>query len=633
MAKKKSKKNTFETKKFFEISKEEVENAFSWFSTAKADLPECVQKIFLNFDVFFEFADKNQSKYKDLLIKFRKALGIIPSSERDRNRRVEKTKEDNRASLVEDKDYHDGRATWHKNQHLKHKTMSQSLEKKIKSVDDVILSEEAKADIERENQLEKEILTASGAADPSLSGPNEVIMTGLGNQLIVEEVTASLPEDMDLKNIFLQKHRRYDLRIDLARLDIHVEKGQDDLGTLHSASTFHLGPKNYQVTWETIVTIAILVTQYALPFERIARLMTTDEKKFSSSHVYRYFRYAAQGLLPIYLKLIKQISKSDLISGDDTTIRVIEAINGINENEKTWLHYATSELAEKTLEKNPDTKELGPRIASELGFEFDKKNGTGPKKQLKTTVIVGKTELDPASHIVFYRSHFGNFGNLLDLILMQRSKKQKKVLIQSDLSTVNLVSDPVLLENFEFEFFGCASHARRAFAQYAEDNQICAFILSAFRNIYHQEKGLDLYKRNEKKVLDIRQKISINYWNSILESSHQLCEYYSPSTIIGEAARYMIKNYPKLTAYINNPKVPLTNDLCERMLRMEKLIQAGSLFRTSLEGRFALDICRTIVQTALAAGVDIKKYLTYALKHKENALTPYEYLRLTKLQI
>jgi hypothetical protein len=34
------------------------------------------------------------------------------------------------------------------------------------------------------------------------------------------------------------------------------------------------------------------------------------------------------------------------------------------------------------------------------------------------------------------------------------------------------------------------------------------------------------------------------------------------------------------------------------MLRMKKLIENSSLFRTSLEGRFALDIMRTVLQTS-----------------------------------
>jgi hypothetical protein len=50
------------------------------------------------------------------------------------------------------------------------------------------------------------------------------------------------------------------------------------------------------------------------------------------------------------------------------------------------------------------------------------------------------------------------------------------------------------------------------------------------------------------------------------------------------------------------------------MLRLEKLIEASSLFRTSLEGRFALDIMRTVLQTAVAAHAPLQEYVLSVLR-------------------
>lgn len=47
---------------------------------------------------------------------------------------------------------------------------------------------------------------------------------------------------------------------------------------------------------------------------------------------------------------------------------------------------------------------------------------------------------------------------------------------------------------------------------------------------------------------------------------------------------------------------------------MEKLIENSSLFRTTLEGRFALDIMRTVLQTAVAAGAPLQLYLLAVLR-------------------
>ncbi len=52
---------------------------------------------------------------------------------------------------------------------------------------------------------------------------------------------------------------------------------------------------------------------------------------------------------------------------------------------------------------------------------------------------------------------------------------------------------------------------------------------------------------------------------------------WSKQTKLGQAARYILKHFKKLTAYLDNPMISISNDFSERMLRMEKLIQANAL--------------------------------------------------------
>jgi hypothetical protein len=83
----------------------------------------------------------------------------------------------------------------------------------------------------------------------------------------------------------------------------------------------------------------------------------------------------------------------------------------------------------------------------------------------------------------------------------------------------------------------------------------------------------------------------------------------------------------------------ISNDFSERMLRLEKLIQANALFRKSLEGRFALDVIRTILQTAIAAKVPLAEYLVFVMKTSQDkikanpeAYTPLAYARSKKME-
>ena len=89
---------------------------------------------------------------------------------------------------------------------------------------------------------------------------------------------------------------------------------------------------------------------------------------------------------------------------------------------------------------------------------------------------------------------------------------------------------------------------------------------------------------------------------------------WSKATTLGKAARYIINHYDKLTAYLDDPRLEPTNNLRERMLRTEKLIESSSMFRKTLEGRFVLDVVRTILQTAVAADVPVHAYLQSVLR-------------------
>jgi hypothetical protein len=267
-----------------------------------------------------------------------------------------------------------------------------------------------------------------------------------------------------------------------------------------------------------------------------------------------------------------------------------------------------------------------------LAFESPRHDGTGGKQSLNTTVITGRSVAkDPQSLIVLYRSHLGGFGNLLESILAHRSSAARDLIVQADLSATNLVRDPDLLRRFDWKLIGCSAHARRPFALYEhEDPVYCSFMLHLFTGLAMHEQLLDEYGRNRENVLAVRQADSRRLWEDIKMLATKMQAKWSKSTKLGAAARYILKHYDKLTAYLDDPRLQPTNNLQERMLRTEKLIEQSSMFRLSLEGRFVLDIIRTILQTAVAARAPVHEYLVEVLrsdadeiaKHPER-FTPY----------
>jgi len=305
-----------------------------------------------------------------------------------------------------------------------------------------------------------------------------------------------------------------------------------------------------------------------------------------------------------------------------------------------WSHYASPEESEKS--ENRPKNPLGVAIGKHLDFVSPYKSGVGAKTSCQTTIVSGrKIAEDPDSAIVFYRSHFGGFGNLLDQILKNRPKELKNLIIQADMSQVNLVSDPDLLSTFSIDYAACAAHARRSFAIFEDqDPDACAYMLHTFMGIYICEDGLDLYGRNDQNVLAVRQIDEKRQWETILEIAHQMREKWSPKTELGQAANYVIKHYDKLTYYLNVPRLGPDNNFSERALKVEKMIQASALFRTSLEGRFALDIVRTVVQTAIMSKVDVANYLEWVISAPEQDIvdnptyfTPFAYANSGELKL
>ena len=133
--------------------------------------------------------------------------------------------------------------------------------------------------------------------------------------------------------------------------------------------------------------------------------------------------------------------------------------------------------------------------------------------------------------------------------LRSRRAEFKNLIVQSDLSTVNLVSDPELAARFNIELAGCASHARRPFALYEnEDPQLCDMILHSFKGLYIYEKGLDLYGRNEINTRAVRGVDSRATWEDIKEMAEIIAEKWSKATKLGAAANYILRHYQKLTA-------------------------------------------------------------------------------------
>jgi hypothetical protein len=529
-------------------------------------------------------------------------------------------------------------------------------------VEEIELSEAEKAESAAYARQFVERLELGNGADPALQSASETLMNGSVVSNADDEVSlpVELPKGVDAEDVIktlTDTRVRYDISMTVTRVELDVEKkvvvAKDGKRQVISASTSEYGPPHYAVTWNALATVAVLVGQFAMPMHRLATMLSTAVKHFTAGSLTRMVHYVAERFIAVYLELAEELADSEIMGGDDTSCRVVEVSSYLTRSPKQkpepapWAGYRTVEVAEKSygarvrckemllaLRKDgereaKDTPILEPslciQVGRELTFESSRRDGNGPKQSLNTTVMTGRSVAgDPKSLIVFYRSHLGSLGNLLEMLLKKRKASARKLTVQSDLSTTNLVTDPELCSRFEIELAGCTSHARRPFALYEDQDPVhVPYMLHLFKGLALCESRLDRHGRNRENVLAVRGTNSREIWDKIKGLSEKMVKKWTQATPLGTAARYIVKHFEKLTAYLRNPFLDATNNLRERLLRTEKLIEKSSMFRLTIEGRVVLDIVRTVLQTAVAAGVPVQEYLVDVMRAKPEDVTEH----------
>jgi hypothetical protein len=287
-------------------------------------------------------------------------------------------------------------------------------------------------------------------------------------------------------------------------------------------------------------------------------------------------------------------------------------------------------------------------INERLGRASLRKDGKGFKKRLTVSVVTGRTNLsDRRSWIFFFRSHFGDLGNLISRILQTRRRKNRKIIVQGDLASFNKL-DTIISALFEVTQAGCGAHARRPFWRYRNDDPgLCYFMLRCFLALARLEKKLRETQADPDEIVRQRLRYGRRIWSLIFDRCQQITgevprrgdskHFYNwpPDSDIYKAAHYVTRNYQTLTQYLELPEVFFTNNLCERLLRREKMIITASKFRKNETGRITFDILQTITATCTSAGVHLRTYLPFLWIHRNDLednphlYTPFAFAKLT----
>lgn len=167
----------------------------------------------------------------------------------------------------------------------------------------------------------------------------------------------------------------------------------------------------------------------------------------------------------------------------------------------------------------------------------------------------------------------------------------------------------------------CWSHVRRKFVEVQEFYRgPCEEILSLIGELFAIERGLPVAHRSpddardeaRRAIGDIRATQSRRIVDRIREWAYaQRC---TPESGLRKALDYMLGLWSGLTRFLDDPRVPLTNNLAERELRTVVVGRKNHYGSKSRRGTEVAAILYSLLETAQLVGIEPKAYLTEATR-------------------
>lgn len=670
-------------------------NSLDWLNLNKDIIPQAVLEcIYASFETSKNLNENGRLPKKNIgtQIELLKKMGIIPSSEKfspktkgkndaevkkltfsEKEEKLKKAIEETKKKIeLCTKNTKSAHTKLAKLKNEQKKLEGELMEIGKQKIEEMILAEEKK--LEDPDYLKKELERIENEEDLSsheIRVPDEPQFIPVSENLFAEpavfakETTTFFKLKDEIKNsipgkikTFYDERIKFNIEFSVIKEHQLVEKVYSyEHDSLFIAEVPNIGPKGFRVTYDTISFLVVMASSYYIPINRISKMLSSHGgAAFGTSSICRYLKYFAECALPIYMQLFEDLSETKVLNCDDTSTKTIETTKRVD--------------AQKNGEKNPESQvdkkifldpeakiSLFDQVESELGFTSQLKNGSGPKKKLNVSCLMGKSdEKDFRSYIVFYRAHLGSCSNLIEKLLEYRSPKNKTIKIQSDLSDTNYpeveLEAEVKTENngenkisdssatvekkpkFIIEKFGCLAHARRPFFKYKDlDPELCNKILEEFQMIAVVEGMFKELGRADEHIFYARFAQERPRLKKIFELCEEILKKWPPKSELGKAASYFIENNSTIIKYIHHSEIASTNNVLERAVRGEKLMINSAKFRFSENGRVVFDILRTIIATCNAAGVPIKEYSSHIMKHRDEAkenpqdFTPFAYAK------
>jgi hypothetical protein len=331
-----------------------------------------------------------------------------------------------------------------------------------------------------------------------------------------------------------------------------------------------VGEEKYDATAVSMMVILRYGTGF--PLNRLEKLQESLGVPLPASTQWDIAAQNVDIFLPVFLELIRQAAQGQVLYNDDTTMKILELMKAARERAR--------------LEEESDR--------------------TG----MFTSGIVAEKD---GIRIALFFTGWKHAGENLTRVLSEREAALAPPIQMCDALARNVPKE------FETILSNCMSHLRRQYVDVVEDfPQECRFVLETLGEVFKNDakartermspqERLELHRRES---LPLMAKLRLWTWKEIKERRIE------PNSGLGKAIKYMRKHWMKLVRFLYVPGAPLSNNLCERILKKAIIHRKNSLFYKTKNGARVGDIYMSLIATCQLAAANPLDYLTEILRHK-----------------
>jgi hypothetical protein len=161
---------------------------------------------------------------------------------------------------------------------------------------------------------------------------------------------------------------------------------------------------------------------------------------------------------------------------------------------------------------------------------------------------------------------------------------------------------------------GCWAHTTRKFRDAQKEVPGSAKLFrDDIKRLYAIEEQADEQGLEPDVRRELRQQQSLPIVDALMSRGQRLRDQFSHAGTMGEAIGYMLNQETELRRFLDDGRVPIDNNSCERSIRPIAVGRRNWLFAGSVRGGHAAAILYTLVESCRLAEVDMLDYFADVL--------------------